>query len=142
MVKALEHDDTPIINPLISDLPRVSFLCKSIWQKVTSDSTAGSVEPLRPIERRCLAPLGCLVSEQLGDAFILSRRGQWDSTVPSLISLKHEIWNKRSNLVFLQKLPSTYSCWYADYLHFPDHYNMRRLILWLAIPKYKLKPVF
>ena len=62
MVKALEHDDKPIINPLISSLLRVSFLCRPAWQQVSSDTTPGFVQPFRFTETRCLAPLGWLVS--------------------------------------------------------------------------------
>lgn len=69
-------------------------------------------------------------------------KGQWDSNIHSLTSLKHEIWNKRNNYFFLQRLPKTYSCWSSDYLHFPDNYSMSRFILCLAVPKHKFYLVF
>lgn len=47
--------------PLISDLLRVSFLCRPVWQQVTSDTTTSFVQPFRFTETRCLAPLGWLV---------------------------------------------------------------------------------
>lgn len=62
MVKPLKRDNMPIINPLISDFPRVSFFCRPIWQQVTSDSISGFVQPFRFTETIHLAPLDWLVS--------------------------------------------------------------------------------
>lgn len=119
--------NAPMSNPLMSGLLSVLFVQTHLRSPQTPRLTLHSPSDLRILP---------------GAVSNLWGKGQWDSNIHSLTSLKHEIWNYRNNYFFLQRLPKTYSCWSSDYLHFPDHCSTSRFILCLAVPKHKFYLVF